>query len=116
MKQSHKRWIVVLAILPILFTILFLYLYLFQTHDEAMSTDPINLMDVVSEAKRRISTHITKDLPTEEGVQRNMPTIPPNILPPTPRISIPNTIHQFSPAGVTLATPFPPNRPVGKLV
>ena len=88
MKQSHKRWIVVLAILPILFTILFVYLYLFQDHEEAMSTDPINLM----------------------------PTIPPNILPPTPRISIPNTIHQFAPAGVTLATPFPPNSPVGKLV
>jgi hypothetical protein len=88
MKQSHKRWVFVLAILPILLTILFLYLYLFQNHDEAMSTDPINLM----------------------------PTVPPNILPPTPRIKIPNTIHQLSPAGVTLSTPFPPNSPVGKLV
>lgn len=84
MKQSHKRWIVVLTILPILFV----YLYWFQDHDEAMSTDPINLM----------------------------PTIPPNILPPTPRIKIPDTIHQLAPVVVTLATPFPPNRPVGKLV
>jgi hypothetical protein len=91
MKQSHKKWIVVLAIVPILLTILFVYLYLFQDNDEAMvstTSDPINLM----------------------------PTIPPNILPPTPRISIPNTIHQLAPAGVTLSTPFPPEKPVGKIL
>ena len=89
MKQSHKKWLFVLAILPLLFTILFLYLYLFpEKYDEAMvstTSDPINLM----------------------------PTVPPNILPPTPHINIPGSMQQLMPASVTFSTPFPPGNPVG---
>lgn len=40
---------------------------------------------------------------------------PANMLPPTPRIKISDSISQILPQNVTISTPFPPNKPVGTI-
>ena len=54
-----------------------------------------------------------------EGLDINainlFPTLPANMLPPTPRIKISDSMSQTMPRGVTISTPFPPNKPVGTM-
>ena len=85
MNRCQKKWIFV----GVITVFLFIYVYVSFTTDNTEGLTSSNII--------------------------NLFPSPANMLPPTPRIKLSDTMSQTMPKSVTFSTPFPPNKPVGTM-